>query len=160
VDSSSSSGTDREGKAKKDGAGGGTGCEAGGAGAARPSKGEGKGEDRGRTSIPLESVDLADLLRRTRTMSLSEVCALVPVNENGEPTSVGSVLHLCRHKSCKPCVNVAGCIKGVRCRYCHFPVHNVKESIPSRLTKKEKAIVKAFRADIEAEDCISTMDLD
>lgn len=46
----------------------------------------------------------------------------VPRDENGEPTSIGSVGH--EQGACKPCLfahAAVGCLNGVACDFCHIP---------------------------------------
>lgn len=51
---------------------------------------------------------------------LAKVMEQVRLDEDGEPTSLGSALH---KDACKPCLFVhskVGCFHGVLCRFCHF----------------------------------------
>jgi len=59
---------------------------------------------------------------------------IIPLDENGNPTSLGSIHHATG--KCTPCDFVprsAGCKKGVACEYCHFPDH-----VPSKRTNKAR----------------------
>eukprot|EP00931_Biecheleriopsis_adriatica_P012735 TRINITY_DN113943_c0_g1_i1.p1 TRINITY_DN113943_c0_g1~~TRINITY_DN113943_c0_g1_i1.p1 ORF type:complete len:154 (-),score=15.31 TRINITY_DN113943_c0_g1_i1:25-465(-) len=65
-----------------------------------------------------EGLDL--LACKEREAEVAALLPKVPRNEDGDPTSVGSYGH---PETCSPCIfafSPAGCIKGVRCRYCHF----------------------------------------
>lgn len=59
---------------------------------------------------------------------LGGMLARVPLNEAGDPTSIGSVKH--EMGDCRPCAFFGSdekpCLNGIRCRYCHFP--HVKRS--------------------------------
>lgn len=62
---------------------------------------------------------------------LERLLQQVPVTENGEPTSLGSVSH---PVSCSPCMFFAkpsGCIRGLQCEFCHFP-HQVRRPAPPK----------------------------
>jgi len=59
------------------------------------------------------------------TMSREEIMAVVPVDENGQPTSIGSMLHA--SATCRLCAFPANqCKSGVYCFYCHLK-HNCKQ---------------------------------
>eukprot|EP00928_Gymnodinium_smaydae_P086184 TRINITY_DN7006_c0_g1_i2.p1 TRINITY_DN7006_c0_g1~~TRINITY_DN7006_c0_g1_i2.p1 ORF type:complete len:238 (+),score=20.95 TRINITY_DN7006_c0_g1_i2:257-970(+) len=55
-----------------------------------------------------------------------DVLSMIPVGEDGELTSVGSVLH--QSGSCMPCLFFvkSTCRKKFHCRYCHIPHSNGK----------------------------------
>lgn len=94
--------------------------------------------------------NLAALLAATKAMSDDEVAAMVPQNESGLPTSIGGVLHPAK---CKPCRNYRGgaCKFGVRCRFCHFPVHGEQRSTQRWLTCKQKRDLKEWFAGMQQE---------
>eukprot|EP00747_Dinoflagellata_sp_TGD_P063355 gnl/TRDRNA2_/TRDRNA2_153405_c0_seq5.p1 gnl/TRDRNA2_/TRDRNA2_153405_c0~~gnl/TRDRNA2_/TRDRNA2_153405_c0_seq5.p1 ORF type:complete len:335 (+),score=43.78 gnl/TRDRNA2_/TRDRNA2_153405_c0_seq5:93-1097(+) len=53
---------------------------------------------------------------------LEALRASVPLDENGQMTSVGSAMHA--SGMCKPCLFIAskvGCTNGIVCSFCHFP---------------------------------------
>jgi len=65
----------------------------------------------------------ADTQAEWQDVSLEELLKLVPYDENGLPTSIGSIGHA--ENACKPpCVfslRRKGCTNELRCGFCHFP---------------------------------------
>jgi len=64
----------------------------------------------------------------------------IPLDENGNPTSRGSIQHATGN--CSPCdfvLKSAGCKKGAACEYCHFPDHTaVKQRNKARPCKGKR----------------------
>lgn len=67
----------------------------------------------------------------------------IPLDENGELTSVGSIAHVMPEEKCKPCIFVraeCGCTKGIECPFCHmshkFRMCKGKRDRVKRLLKK------------------------
>lgn len=90
-------------------------------------------------------------LDKSRSKSIDELRSIVPVDENGQQTSVGSVLHA--EKRCKPCRNIVGrggtgCSVGLRCRFCHFPCHSDHPSFKRKPQKEEREFYRAFLAEV------------
>jgi len=53
---------------------------------------------------------------------LAEMMQRVPLDEDGQPTSLGSIHHAA--DTCRPCVfqrSKLGCHSGVQCQFCHLP---------------------------------------
>jgi hypothetical protein len=77
-------------------------------------------------SRPSEGVDGIDLPQSQRTEALrtlpyDELANLLPIDAEGEPTSIGSLDH---DLHCNPCafmIRSRGCKQGVYCRFCHLP---------------------------------------
>mmetsp|Transcript_22477 Transcript_22477/g.64635 ORF Transcript_22477/g.64635 Transcript_22477/m.64635 type:complete len:148 (-) Transcript_22477:122-565(-) len=67
-----------------------------------------------------------DTLSEELPSSVPPAWCVVPVDENAEPTSIGSSAHLVQ--ACTPCVYFVGrvCRKGIFCDYCHFPHKTTK----------------------------------
>jgi len=66
------------------------------------------------------------------TMSREEIMAVVPQDENGQPTSIGSMLHA--SAACKVCAFTAKqCKTGLNCPYCHL-----KHSCKQRNTRRNR----------------------
>jgi hypothetical protein len=88
---------------------------------------------------------------------LEEVRALVPKDDCGNLTSLGSTMHLT--SKCKPCVEFAlkaagqvegepprlGCRHGIHCRYCHFPHILNRAQKRGRPSKGQRGDYKDFR---------------
>lgn len=75
---------------------------------------------------------------------LEELLACVPLDEQGNPTSVGSISHATG--KCKRCLFVStkvGCVNGVLCPFCHFP-HSRKK--PMRPNKEKRNRFNRFLA--------------
>mmetsp|Transcript_118003 Transcript_118003/g.369037 ORF Transcript_118003/g.369037 Transcript_118003/m.369037 type:complete len:372 (+) Transcript_118003:76-1191(+) len=54
------------------------------------------------------------------SMREEQLRAFVPVDPDGQPTSLGSALH--DRGKCKPCISGEdGCAAGLRCQFCHLP---------------------------------------
>lgn len=56
----------------------------------------------------------------------------VPVDENGERMSVGSIMH---DQDCTPCAFLLrrqGCVNGILCNFCHFSHDAAKQKKPNR----------------------------
>lgn len=68
---------------------------------------------------------------------LAELIARMPVNENGETSSVGSLAHLAGN--CRPCATFArgACSEGILCHRCHF-LHGAKPSAAKRPSKNKR----------------------
>lgn len=95
---------------------------------------------------PLQEPDLRARLRAAQTMSMDEVRNIVPKDENGNPTSIGSILHPSR---CKPCRGhtFARCRLAFKCRFCHFADGHERR----KLTLKEKKKFKKWKEFVEKE---------
>jgi hypothetical protein len=69
---------------------------------------------------------------------LSALIPHIPLGENGELTSVGSIKHV--EGSCKPCAFVytrVGCKKNIRCEFCHI-LHRRKDRRRLGRQKRER----------------------
>lgn len=88
---------------------------------------------------------LSNLLHNARQMKLEEVEEMAPLDDHGNPTSLGSMRHA--YGKCKVCVAFAqggqeGCKKGARCRYCHIP--HASESQPDTTSKTDRGVCRRF----------------
>jgi hypothetical protein len=94
---------------------------------------------------------LSVLLRESRGKPIEEVAAMVPKDEDGNSTSIGSLLHACGQ--CKVCVDwrpgdPESCRKGLRCRFCHFD-HTLEQRTKRKLTHvKEKLTLRRFASSV------------
>jgi hypothetical protein len=86
-------------------------------------------------SLPSMGPDRQQFLRRLRKhfkgTSDWQLRALLPKNERGRSSSIGSLLHSLG--TCKPCRNIVTkpqCSDGLRCCFCHLP-HNFMSSAPA-----------------------------
>ena len=89
---------------------------------------------------------------QSEKVALEEVKAIVPQDEEGNVTSVGSVLH--PYARCKPCRNYASgrpesCSNGVRCRFCHFSFHTGGGHRKPHSRTKEKEVYREFVKSVE-----------
>jgi hypothetical protein len=89
--------------------------------------------------------NLSVLLHNARQMNTKEVEAMVPVDDLGNWTSLGSMMH--EYGKCKMCVAFAqggpeGCKKGARCRYCHIP--HTSTSQPDATSKMDRGVFRRF----------------
>lgn len=88
---------------------------------ARPAVGDDEHGEKG-LQEEMQQEQQQQQLQDQQDVSPEELDALltqVPLNEDGEPTSIGSV----GHPACKPCLFVhtdMKCERGVTCRFCHF----------------------------------------
>lgn len=77
----------------------------------------------------------------------------VRLNEQGEPTSVGSAGH---DQSCKPCLFVhskVGCRKGVMCEFCHFKHNRRSRPRPCKGKRNRyRKLLNRLEAGQQAED--------
>lgn len=91
----------------------------------------------GRTAWPLtpEYVPEAQDWSAGWTDVMRAVYEQIPLNEAGEPSSIGSIAHTAG--TCRPCLFFfqATCTKGVDCTYCHLRHHGMKKK-RIRMSKK------------------------
>jgi hypothetical protein len=86
---------------------------------------------------------------------LEQLRAVVPKDESGNLTSLGSIMHLTG--KCKPCVEFVlagptpgeptgpGCCHGIQCRYCHFPHKLNRLQKRGRPSKGQRGEYRGFR---------------
>mmetsp|Transcript_107558 Transcript_107558/g.195647 ORF Transcript_107558/g.195647 Transcript_107558/m.195647 type:complete len:471 (+) Transcript_107558:70-1482(+) len=71
--------------------------------------------------------------------SIDEMLKKVPLDSNGNPTSIGSIGHY--DGQCKVCLFVyakPGCMSGVECSFCHFPHKRMKRKNKMRPCKGKR----------------------
>ncbi|CEL92468.1 unnamed protein product [Vitrella brassicaformis CCMP3155] len=84
-----------------------------------------------------------------------EIKAMIPRDEDGNLTSIGSIEHAKDPSKCQPCLfhHRQGCTNGLACRFCHFP-HTPRKK--SRASKRKRLRQKAQQnVEDEAENALS-----
>eukprot|EP00928_Gymnodinium_smaydae_P090230 TRINITY_DN7405_c0_g3_i2.p1 TRINITY_DN7405_c0_g3~~TRINITY_DN7405_c0_g3_i2.p1 ORF type:complete len:220 (-),score=22.99 TRINITY_DN7405_c0_g3_i2:826-1485(-) len=89
---------------------------------------EDNGDEQNASTVMKQIASLLSLSpERFQGRSAQDVCNMIPRDEDGSLTSVGSVLHA--SGSCMPCLffNASTCNKGVSCGYCHVAHQDVRK---------------------------------